>query len=65
VSTAILMIWTIVGFGGTYNSTWKEFDWRALGEFGTTKDCQAAAQKLGVAADKFRCVETGLWKQKQ
>jgi hypothetical protein len=57
--TTILMLWTVVGFAGTQMATWKEFDWRPLGEFRTLADCQRAAAELALDPKKFRCINNG------
>lgn len=63
--TYILVIWTIVGFAGTQTSTHPKYDWRPIGEFHTDswerklsaeQMCHAAAKKLVITSDKYRCV---------
>lgn len=55
----ILVIWTIVGYAGTQFVTYKEFDWRPIGEFQSIEHCKQAATELGVQPAKFRCIATG------
>ncbi len=68
--TYILVIWTIVGYAGTSSSTWREYDWRPIGEFHmeeghvgksykTAKEmCEDAARELALKSDKYRCVRS-------
>lgn len=58
-STAILFVWTVVAASGTNISTWRELDWRPLGEFYSAADCERAARELALKAGRFRCVATG------
>lgn len=59
----ILVIWTVVGFGASNGYVHKEYDWRPIGEFTSghglkaEERCHIAAKKLGVASDRYRCVE--------
>ena len=63
----ILLIWTVVGHGGTAHSTTSKYDWRPLGEFhmvdqGRTKTglelCEDAARQLGLKNDAYRCIRS-------
>jgi hypothetical protein len=67
----ILVIWTVVGHGGTNYSTSTRMDWRPIGEFhaehpssgfqtGKTalQMCEDAARQLGLKSDAFRCVRS-------
>lgn len=57
--TAILFIWTIVGYTHYSSLYTTKRDWRPLGEFSSQEYCQRAAMELGLDKDKFRCVVTG------
>jgi hypothetical protein len=57
--TYILVIWTIVGYAGTSSTTWKEYDWRPIGDFKNAAACEHAAKHLGQAPRSFRCLPTG------
>ncbi len=64
----ILMIWTVVGYGGTAHSTHAKYDWRALGEFHMEGDriglkpakemCEEAARQLALKPENYRCVRS-------
>ena len=64
----ILMIWTTIGFAGAGSQYNREFrvekDWRPVAEFYSSHDakaaelCEAAAKKLGVKDDRYRCVRS-------
>ena len=63
----ILIIWTVVGVGGTQISTHVKHDWRPLGEFrhsdiGQDKTalqmCEDAAKQLGLKSENYRCVRS-------
>jgi hypothetical protein len=67
----ILMIWTVVGYGGTKSGLHTKHDWRPLGEFysetnghgfqnGKTAQqmCEDAARQLGLKTDAYRCVRS-------
>lgn len=56
--TYILVIWTVVGYAGTQTSTWKEHDWRPIGEFKNSTACVHAAKTLGKPDTQFRCLPT-------
>ena len=54
----ILVIWTVVAGGGQFVS-W-ERDWRPIGEFRTIEHCQKAAADIGIATNRYRCLEKGV-----
>jgi hypothetical protein len=67
----ILLIWTVVGYGGTKSGLHTKHDWRPLGEFysetnghgfqnGKTAQqmCEDAARQLGLKNDAYRCVRS-------
>jgi hypothetical protein len=64
----ILLIWTVVGYGGATHSTSSRHDWRPLGEFHmedgrmgkkTAQEmCEAAAQRLRLNPENYRCVRS-------
>lgn len=56
--THILVIWTIVGYAGTQSSTWREYDWRPIGEFKSAAACVHAGRSLGKRDAEFRCLPT-------
>lgn len=58
MSTAILVIWTIVAVQGYYGDR-PQHDWRALGEFNSDSHCEAAAQRLALTKTTYRCIATG------
>ena len=53
----ILVFWTVVGYAGTQFSVHQVHDWRPIGEFKTVETCVAAAHKLNIPTNKFRCVK--------
>jgi hypothetical protein len=67
----ILLIWTVVGYGGTKSGLHTKHDWRPLGEFysetnghgfqnGKTAQqmCEDAARRLGLKTENYRCVRS-------
>lgn len=58
MSTTILVIWTMVAVAGYYGDR-PQYDWRALGEFSSDSHCEAAAQRLALARNTYRCLATG------
>lgn len=52
-----LYIWTVVA---GENSIVAVRDWRPMGEFASVAHCEKAREKLGVIAERARCVDTGL-----
>lgn len=67
----ILLIWTVVGHGGTAHATSSKYDWRPLGEFysetnghgfqnGKTAQqmCEDAARQLGLKTENYRCIRS-------
>jgi hypothetical protein len=67
----ILLIWTVVGYGGTKSGLHTKHDWRPLGEFysetnghgfqnGKTAQqmCEDAARQLGLKIENYRCVRS-------
>lgn len=66
--TYILVIWTIVGYAGTSSQTWREYDWRPIGEFHSVQEydrkmsakelCEEGARQLGLKSDKYRCIRS-------
>lgn len=61
MNTAILVIWTLVGFTGTSSSVWERKDWRPIGEFATVEACDEAARQLGFPKydNRYRCLDKG------
>lgn len=59
--TYILMLYTVVALG---NNPTRANDWRPIGEFHSGGDktasllCEEAAGKLGLNADRYRCVRS-------
>ena len=64
----ILMIWTVVGHGGTSHSTTTRHDWRPLGEFhmeqgrmglkNAREMCEEGARRLGLKPENYRCIRS-------
>lgn len=52
----ILVIWTVVAASGNL-STYKQYDWRPIGDFQHKASCERAAADLGIINPKmFRCL---------
>jgi hypothetical protein len=60
MSTAILVIWTVVAIhgSGTGNTYDVRYDWRSLGEFKDVGSCVDAAKLLAIKEERFRCLPT-------
>lgn len=66
----ILMIWTVVGHGGTSHSTTTRYDWRPMAEFHmesgrvganykTAREmCEEGARQLGLKQENYRCIRS-------
>jgi len=64
----ILLIWTVVGYGGTKSGLHTKHDWRPLGEFHMEEGrmgkktaqemCEDAARELALKKDRYRCVRS-------
>lgn len=52
-----LYLWTVVAGN---HSGYAVRDWRHMGEFASVAHCEKAREKLGVIAERARCVDTGL-----
>ena len=55
MNTVILVIWTVVGCGGTYSHC--ESDWRAMGEFSSVAQCQNAAAQMRKEKGYYICLQ--------
>lgn len=55
MNTVILVIWTVVGCGGTYSHC--ENDWRPIGEFTTVSQCHKAAAQMKQKDGYFICLQ--------
>lgn len=53
-----LIIWTVVGVGGTSSSVYDRYDWRALTTHASIESCEQAARTLGYTSGvKYRCIK--------
>jgi len=52
-----LLIYTVVAMSGQNADLAQARDWRYLTTHYTLENCQSAAKSMGIASERYRCVE--------